>query len=150
MYQELLLHARPQGTHQWEFTADYGIARTRPREGGGTEGIPTSRFWFVKHFTDLTPHNSDALATFSDNPDVLFTAFGQGPLDRRVYTLHVANTAAGRQVSIAGLPDAEYRAVRTSENEDYKEIPAVRPQNGTLKLELLPRSLLTLTTMPFK
>ena len=47
MYQEILLHARPQGTQQWEFTADYGIARTRPREGGGVEVVPTSRFWLV-------------------------------------------------------------------------------------------------------
>jgi hypothetical protein len=110
--------------------------------------IPTPRFWFVKHFTDLTPHNSDALATSSDSPDVLFTAFAQGPMDRSVYTLHVANTGAGRQVTIEGLPGVEFRAVRTSEGEDYKELSAVRPQSGTLKLELLPRSLLTLTTMP--
>ena len=63
MYQELFLYARPQGTQQWEFTGDYSIVRARRKDDGTAELTPTSRFWFVKHFTDLTPHNSDALAT---------------------------------------------------------------------------------------
>ncbi|MCC7173730.1 MAG: hypothetical protein IT159_00920 [Bryobacterales bacterium] len=143
MYQELLLHARPQGTHQWEFTADYGIVRAQRRQDGGVDLTPTSRFWFVKHFTDLTPHNSEALATTSDNPNVLLTAFVQGP----VYTLHVANTGAARQVTLTGLPAVEFRAVRTSENENFAELPALRPTNGSLRFEIPARSLLTLTTM---
>jgi hypothetical protein len=148
MYQELLLYARPQGTQQWEFTADYGIVRTRLRDDGSTELIPTSRYFLVKHFTDLTPHGSDALATTSDNDHVLLTAFAQGPDDRRVYTLHIANMAAARQVTIEGLPGVEFRAVRTSEDENFRELPPVRPQGGTLRLEVPARCLLTLTTMP--
>ena len=148
MYQELLLYARPQGTQQWEFTADYGIVRARRRDDGGADLTPTSRFWLVKHFTDLTPHNSDALATTSDNDKVLLTAFAQGSDNRRVYTLHVANMAGTRQVTIEGLPNLEFRAVRTSENENFQELAPVRPQSGTLRLEVPERSLLTLTTMP--
>jgi hypothetical protein len=148
MYQELLLYARPQATQQWEFTADYGIVRTVRRADGGVDLVPTSRFWLVKHFTDLTPHNSDALATASDNDKVLLTAFAQGPAGRRIYTLHVANMAAARQVVIEGMPDAEFRAVRTGENENFQELPAVRPQGGVLRFEIPARSLLTLTTMP--
>jgi hypothetical protein len=143
MYQELLLHARPQGTQQWEFTGDYAIVRTRRREDGGVDLTPTHRFWFVKHFTDLTPRNSDALATSSDNNNVLITAFAKGP----VYTIHVANTAAARQVAIEGLPAAEFRAVRTSEDEEYRELAPLRPPAGVLRLDLPARSLLTLTTM---
>jgi hypothetical protein len=110
--------------------------------------VPTSRFWFVKHFTDLTPRNSDALATTSDNPNVLVTAFAEGPENRRVYTLHVANTGASRQVTLEGLPAVEFRAVRTSESEDFAELSAMRPQNGALRFEIPARSLLTLTTIP--
>src|ERR1019366_5681794 len=148
MYQELLLYARPQATEQWEFTADYGMVHTERRADGGVDLVPTSRFWLVKHFTDLTPHNSDALATASDNDKVLLTAFAQGPDGRRIYALHVANMAAARQVAIEGMPDAEFRAVRTSENENFQELPAVRPQGGVLRFEMPARSLLTLTTMP--
>ena len=148
MYQELLLYARPQGTQQWEFTGDYGIVRAQRRDDGGAELTPTSRFWLVKHFTDLTPRNSDALATASDNEKVLLTAFAQGPDHGRVYTLHVANMAGTREVTIQGMPNVEFRAVRTSENENFKELPAVRPQGGALRIEVPARSLLTLTTMP--
>jgi hypothetical protein len=144
MYQELLLHARPQGTQQWEFTSDYGIVQTQRRADGAVDLIPTSRFWFVKHFTDLTPRNSDALATSSDNPEVLMTAFASGS----VYTLHIANTGASRQVTLEGLPDVELRAVRTSESENYKELVALRVQSGALRFEIPARSLLSLTTMP--
>ncbi len=147
MYQELLLYARPQGTQQWEFTADYGTVRTRRLENGTVELVPTSRFWLVKHFTDLTPHNSDALAVSSDNDKVLFTAFAQGQGTARVHTLHVANMAAAREVTIEGVPNVEFRAVRTTESEDFQELPAVRPEGGVLRIQIPARSLLTLTTM---
>jgi hypothetical protein len=148
MYQELLLYARPQGTQQWEFTADYGTVRTQRRDDGGTDLIPTSRFWLVKHFTDLTPRNSDALAVSSDNDKVLFTAFAQGQGSARVYTLHVANMAAAREVTIEGAPDLVFRAVRTGESENFLELPPIRAQGGILRLQIPARSLLTLTTMP--
>jgi len=148
MYQELLLHARPQGTQQWEFTADYGTVRTQRRDDGGMDLIPTSRFWLVKHFTDLTPHNSDALAVSSDNEKVLFTAFAQGQGSERVYTLHIANMAAAREVAIEGAPEVVFRAVRTSESENFLEMPSIRAQAGILRLQIPARSLLTLTTMP--
>jgi hypothetical protein len=54
IYQELFLYARPQGTQQWEFTGDYSIVRAQHKDDGTAELTPTSRFWFVKHFTDLT------------------------------------------------------------------------------------------------
>jgi hypothetical protein len=75
------------------------------------------------------------------------TAFARGSGDQAVYTLHVANMAATRQVTIEGVPGLEFRAVRTSENENYKELDPVRPQGGTPHLEIPARSLLTLTTI---
>jgi O-glycosyl hydrolase len=144
MYQELMLYARPQGTQQWEFTADYGIARNQTRPDGTSQVVPTSRFWLVKHFTDLTPRNSDVLTTTSDNDNVLLTAFAKDG----AYTLHVANLGASRQVTIEGAPGVELRAIVTTESDDYKELPAMRAQSGVLRFEAPARSLLTLTTMP--
>lgn len=150
MYQELLLHARPQGTMQWEFTADYSTVRVQKEPDGTTTLTPTVRFQFVKHFCNLTPHHSDALATSSDNPKVLFTAFA-GPAGKagRDYTLHVANLGAGRKATITGIPAGikELRAVRTSETEAFRELPAVPVRAGAVALELAPQSLLTLTTV---
>jgi hypothetical protein len=150
MYQEILLHARPQGTMQWEFTSDYGTVRTKKNESGSEDLTPTHRFWFVKHFTDLTPLPADALATASDNDKVLFTAFAGDAGNRRVYTLHIANVGAGRPVTIRGIPPEirSLRAVRTSETEEFRDLPRIKVVNGSLVAEMPARSLLTLTTNP--
>jgi hypothetical protein len=55
--------------------------------------------------------------------------------------------AAAREVTIAGAPDVTFRAVRTSEGENFVELPPVRSQGGTLQLQIPARSLLTLTTV---
>jgi hypothetical protein len=148
MYQELLLHARPRGTMQWEFTSDYGIVDTR-RSSDGTEALePTSRFWFVKHFCNLTPVPATALASQSSSGKVLVTAF-RGPLpDGRAITLHVSNVGAARPVTIRGLPRevTELRAVRTTADRGWEELTPVRVSGGEATLTVESRSLITLST----
>jgi O-glycosyl hydrolase len=139
MYQELLLHARPQGFLQWEYTGDYGLARVDPASG---KVEPTARFWFLKQFSELTPMHSDALATSSDHPKVLLTAFrGSG---RTV--LHVSNTGPARDVTITGIPAAlqQMRMVRTSATESFASSGRVTAEAGTLKLRLPERCLVSL------
>jgi O-glycosyl hydrolase len=151
MYQELVLHARPRGTMQWEFTSDYGIVREQRDAAKKVVGLtPTARFWFVKHFCDLTPPNSSVLATASDHPNVLLTAFAGGSEKEPAYTLHVANLAAERPVVIRGIPESikSFRAIRTSETDAFKELPAFSVENGTIKATLARQSLLTLTSLP--
>jgi hypothetical protein len=137
MTQELLIHARPQGTQFWQFTNDYALARALP--DGTVE--PTARFWLMKHFTDLTPHKSEALGTSSDQPGVLFTAFRKD--DR--YALHVLNLGAAREAVLEGVPDGEWQPVETTETAHYETRPAIRSTEGTLQLKLASRSLLTVT-----
>ena len=130
MTQELLLYAHPQGTQYWQFTNDYALAR------GGREGPvePTARFFLMKHFTDLTPPHSEALATVSDQKTVLFTAFRQGDL----YTLHILNLGPSRPVTFEGLPAAGWQVTETTEAAQF----AKKPFPGALTLPA--RSLVTL------
>ncbi len=142
MYQEIVTHARPRGTMQWEFTSDYSTVKVE-KDG---KLVPTVRFWFVKHFCNLTPPKAEVLAAASDNPKVLVTAFrGEGP----VYTLHVSNFGAARPAAISGLPAEvkSLRAVRTGAAESFKELPAVAVEGGAAKVQLARQSLLTLTTL---
>jgi len=135
MYQELLLYARPQATIQWEFTGDYGTV---------TDDLqPTPRFWLVKHFSDLTPRNADALATGSDHPRVLFTAFVAGG----VYAMHVANMGSEREVTIAGLPAGigEVHGIVSCESSQFQQMDALRAEGGVVKFRMAARSLVTLT-----
>ncbi|NQT88455.1 hypothetical protein HQ560_16935, partial [bacterium] len=142
LYQELLLYARPRGTQQWEFTADYGTVLVQD----GTL-VPTSRFWFVKHFCNLTPPDAGVLTTASDRSDVLLTAFRgrDGAL-----TLHIANLGPARPATVSGIPKgvSSLRAVRTGEAESFAELAPAPVKTGTVRLDLAKQSLLTLTTMP--
>lgn len=149
MYQELLLHARPQGTMQWEFTSDYGIAKVTGAGDGETEVVPTARFHFVKHFCNLTPKGADALTTASDNGSVLFTAFRAGTDRDPACTLHIANLGPARSATITGIPASvkQLRAVQTTEAEHFHELAKVQPDGGTITLKLAAQSLLTLTTL---
>jgi len=146
MYQDVILHARVRGTQQWEFTNDYSIVHETRDAAGKSLIEPTARFHFVKQFCNLTPKGSDVLATTSDHPKVLLTAFrGKGG----TFTLHVSNLGAGRMAKVTGLPAdvRRLRAVRTSQSEGFQELSPLEPRQGVLELELAPQSLLTLTTM---
>lgn len=146
MYQDNILHARVQGTLQWEFTNDYSIVRETKDAAGNSVIEPTVRFHFVKQFCNLTPHKSEVLASTSDNAAVSLTAFRGAD---GVLTLHVANLGAGRKATITGIPEdvRSLRAIRTSQTEGFQESAAVEPRSGVLELDLAPQSLLTLTTM---
>ncbi len=148
MTQELLTYARPQGTQYWQFTNDYALARVGKeggaplREGGAVE--PTARFWIMKHFTDLTPQGSEALATSSGEPGVLYSAFRKGA----GYTLHILNLGPARRADLDGLPDANWRVAETTEAAQYQQKPLLRSKTGKLLLHLPAKSLITLTLEP--
>jgi hypothetical protein len=137
MTQELLTYARPQGTQFWQFTNDYALARV---DADG-KVQPTARFWLMKHFTDLTPHQSDALRVSSDQGNVLFTAFRKG----NAYTLHILNLGGLRDAIGEGLPDAAWRVVQTTEATPFENKAAAHTSAGTVRLVLPSRSLVTLT-----
>jgi O-glycosyl hydrolase len=143
-YQRMLLHARPAGTMHWEFTSDYGLAKAK-----GNVVTPTTRFWFMKHFCDLTPTDSDALATTSDSPQVLVTAFVERARFRKALCIHVANTGGAATCTLSGLPRtiSSLYVTRTSETDRFAKLPAVRVASGAVELELPPQSLTTLTTV---
>ncbi len=148
MYQELLLHARPAGTMYWEFTSDYSLVRWQKKPDGQTEISPTDRFFFAKHFCNLTPPRADALATTSDHPKVLVTAFAAGAGRERVYTIHIANLGLARDATLVGLPAgvSQFRAICTSPTDSFRQLDPVESNDSRIELSLPARSLLTLTT----
>ena len=148
MYQELLLHARPRGAMEWEFTSDYAIAEAVTGANGEISVVPGWRYSFIKHFSNLTPAKAKALATRSSHPRVLFTAFAGSTTNGWVHTLHVANLGAARPVALSGIPREirSLRALLTSQDEMFKELDPVPVRRGSLRMNLPARSLLTLTT----
>ena len=136
MAQELLLYARPQAAQFWQFTNDYALARV------GADGTvePTARFWLMKHFTDLTPASSDALAATTDQTGVLATAFRKGD----AYAVHILNPGAARDAVLTGLPPGDWQVVETTEDAGFQH-SAAHSEGGTVTLQLPARALVTLT-----
>jgi O-glycosyl hydrolase len=147
LYQDLLLYARPRGTMQWEYTGDYGLAQVEQRNGK-TIITPYKRFWLIKQLAGLTPEDADVLATNSSDGQVLMTAFRGATGGKTVYTLHIANLAATRPATLAGLPAEITRLhrVQTTAGDSYKPMDPLTAKDGQVKLDLPAQSLTTLTT----
>jgi O-glycosyl hydrolase len=143
-YQELLLHARPQAILLWEFTGDYSLLAANKLDKNKLR--LTERFCFQKHWCDLTPAGSEALASSSDQESVMFTAFRLG----NDFTLHIANTKWARKATLQGLPPAlkTLNVVRTARGEFFKKLEPVTVADGKLALDLSGQSLTTFTTLP--
>ena len=145
-YAELLLHARPQYILLWEYTGDYSLLAS---EQAPSRLTLTERFCFQKHWCDLTPRGSEALATTGSGP-VLATAFRCGGAGGRAgLTIHLANPEWERQVTIAGIPPAvgPLRIIRTAKGELFREVGVVTPTEAGIRLTLPAESLTSLTTL---
>jgi O-glycosyl hydrolase len=134
-FQELLRYARPQALIYWQFTDDYGLVHVGPNN----VIEPTPRFWLMKHFVNLTPTRSHAVASSSDQADVLVSAFVRG----NAVAVHVLNLGAEREAVIAGLPAGAWRTVTSTEAAGYQEA-TVTVGGGAYAWRLPARSLTTL------
>jgi hypothetical protein len=143
VYQDLLLHARPQVLLEWEYGGSYPLLL-----GEDGELQPTARYWMIYQLVNRTPTPATALGTESDNPGVLFTAFrGQGESGRTAYALHVANLGADRPVKLSGLPSGLTRVQVSHVSIADPGEPSPRTSkvsSGTLEMRLAPLSLTTL------
>jgi len=142
MYQLVLQAARPQAVLYWELTDDYPLAQLR--EGRATL---TPRYWFTKHFCNLTPAPGEQFTAESSNPSVIATAFrglGRAP----AHAIHVANFGAARRLTITGLPPTlrELWSVATGKDFSFRPGGLLPVQAGSVQLELPAQSLLTLTS----
>jgi O-glycosyl hydrolase len=133
-FQELLRDSRPQALIYWEFTEDYGLVHVKP--DGAIE--PTGRYWLMKQLTNLTPPHSSVLASASDQPDVLVSAFGRDD----ALTVHILNTGPARDGVVTGLPRGPWRVVTTTETQGWQEASGGPGEDGRLSLPA--RSLTTL------
>jgi len=134
-FQELLRFARPQAIIYWQFTDDYGLVRVGP--SGVIE--PTGRFWLMKQFANLSPAKSEVVATSSDQPEVMISAFSL----KDALVLHILNIGPEREAVISGLPTGSWKAVTTTEGAGFQESQLSLGGPGQ-KLHLPARGMVTL------
>lgn len=125
-YQDLLREMQPQAIIYWQFTEDYGLVHV----SADNKVEPTGRFYLMEHFTNLTPRKSEVVASTSDEPDVLVSAFAKGG----ALTVHILNVGPAREVTIAGLPAGAWQTVVTTETEGFQESTGGPDASGQLAL----------------
>ena len=146
MYQELLMYARPGALLQWQFSDDYSLVGRATAGTDETVLVPTDRFYFVKHFCDLTPIGSRGLGTASTSEDILVTAFLEESGRSRRFACHIANLGRRRSAAVVGIPAgiSRLRSVVTGGDVRYQWQAPKRVRCGALELELPAESLVTL------
>lgn len=168
MWQQVMSELQPTGmlvrqfvsekSNKWLMVFDRQVVRDKDRAFSVLQvdnvpkrvedALPAQRFWFAKHFCDLTPVGH-AIATTSDHPRVLATAVAGTRGGRHGWTLHLSNAGAARQATISGLPDSvmSLRVIRSGAGEGFVEGDRVKLVKGTATLELPAWSLVSLTTI---
>jgi O-glycosyl hydrolase len=140
-FQDLLRYARPQALIYWQFTEDYGLVHV------GADGAvePTSRFWLMKQFVNLSPTKSRVVRSSSDCPEVQISAFAR----KDELVVHILNTGPGCEARVSGLLAGPWRTVTTTETSGFQEGRLTVEAGGAPRGIPLPaRSLTTLVRGP--
>ncbi len=120
---------------QRQLTSDYSVLT-----GGGIYGTPgplksTQRFWNLKQL-GLTPGGSFNLPIKCDRPNISCVAYGD--IKDGIYTVHIVNNGAKREVTLTGLP-GNVKALNmyiTDEHHGMDKIKSVRVSNGKAQFTL--------------
>jgi len=146
LYTRLLAICQPASILQWQLTADYS-----PLAGGGIFGDngplrPTQRFWNLKQLASTTK-NLYAMPITSTKDDISCAALGDN--SKGIYTLHLVNNSAERQVTITGIPAAakKFKLIITNPENNAKESGSKKVSNGQLQFKLPARSYVTLVSV---
>lgn len=147
LYTRICAICQPLSIMEWQFTADYSVVT-----GNGiynTEGPlrTTQRFWNYKQL-GATPPGSFALPLTCDGPNVTCAAFGD--IAKGLYTIHMVNNGATRQVTLTGLPEnvKEMRIYVTDISRGMQDSGRVMVTDGTAQFTLDSVSYLTLISLP--
>jgi hypothetical protein len=143
LYTRLLNICQPLTILQWQLTADYS-----PLIGGGIFGDnsplhPGQRFWNLKQLAN-TPPGLFAMPVNSNTATISCAALGNN--NKGVYTLHLVNNGATRQVTITGLP-ASFKILHlyvTNQKWNMEDSKAVTVANGKIIFKMQATSYYTL------
>jgi len=143
LYTRMLAICQPASILQWQLTADYS-----PLAGGGIFGDngplrPTQRFWNLKQLS-LTPAGLYAMPVSSNKAAISCAALGDN--SKGIYTLHLVNNGADRQMILSGLPSQakKFKVYITNTESNAKESVSKKAANGQLQFKLPARSYITL------
>lgn len=128
---------------QWQLTSDYSVLT-----GGGVYGTkgelrPTQRFWNLKQL-GLTPEGSFHLPVKLNGADISAAAFGD--ILNGVYSFHLVNNGAKREVTIKGIPAVvkQLQLYITNSEKTMESEKRIEVENGKARFTLESASYVTL------
>jgi hypothetical protein len=135
MYLRIASICQVRSILQWQLTADYSILTGDSIYNTKGKVRPTQRFWNLKQF-GLTPSGSFYLPLRCDGPNVSCVAFGD--IASGVYSIHMVNNGATRQVTLSGLPDCvkQLRIYSTDHKRGMEEGKRVQVEDGAARFTL--------------
>jgi hypothetical protein len=143
LYTRLLNITQPLSILQWQLTADYS-----PLKGGGIFGndgplMPTQRFWQLKQLAS-TPQGMYHRPVTSSNKEVTCAALADA--SGTMFTFHIVNNGAERQVTLKGLPAGtkELCVIITDKNNNMKQLKPLKVINKQVVFKLKARCYTTL------
>lgn len=146
LYVSVCALAQPTALLEWQLTADYSVLR-----GGGAYGqtgalAPTLRFRTLQQLGE-TPAGAFSLPVRSPRADVVAAAFGD--LTHGRYVIHLVNTGARRDVTLAGLPagTGSVRVITSDAAHGRHETRQPRGE-GSVRVDLAPASMTSVWVEP--
>jgi hypothetical protein len=143
LYTRLLAICQPLSILQWQLTSDYS-----PLKGGGIFGdngplAPTQRFWNLKQLA-CTPEGLFYMPLIADKDAVSCAALGDN--NKHVYTIHLVNNGASREVHLTGLPAGvkEFKIYITDEKANMRLSKTIKVQGHESIFTLKERCFATL------
>lgn len=134
MYIRICTICQVQSILQWQLTSDYSVLAGDGIYNTKGELRPTQRFWNLKQLGQI-PGGSFHLP-LSSGANVSCAAFGD--IANGIYSLHLVNNGATRQVTIKGFPDTvkELQMLITDENRGMEEGKKVNVSKGVATFTL--------------
>jgi hypothetical protein len=141
LYLDVLSQSQPLAILPWELTPDYGLIAF-----DGATPQPSKRFWFLKQLSATTGAGALHLDITSDNPTVHAAAFFN--TGDNGYSIHILNTGASRQISIAGIPPGvhKFQVYLTDSIDDYHKADVLTVDGGVTRMQLPAMCFVTLTS----
>jgi hypothetical protein len=138
-YVRIMRICQPKAILEWQLTENYSVLSTDSNGALHT----TQRFYNLKQF-NLAPAGSVWISATSNNPLVLPAAFVEQ--DKGIYTIHLVNNGASRQVTITGLPSSitTMNVFITNKDQGMAQTDSIKFNNGSAQFKLDGESLTTL------
>jgi hypothetical protein len=102
-YIRICNQCQPLSIMEWQLTSDYSVLTGRGLYGDEGPLRPTQRFWNLKQL-GLTPAGSFWMPIRCNGANISYASAGD--ITGGIYTVHLVNNGATREVSLNGIPES--------------------------------------------